>query len=170
MLTMCEWISLWLWHILNQDLINKLGKYKKSFNFDYAIRENPDDWNLRRSCLKEFWTLPVIDWDWKCANGAILVTLVLVSSEQWAKSPVSHVRKYCVELGVSQCWAWWRCVASVGGKRSLLGNSLAGVLVELRTARRHTSHTHWPTGHPEETSSCFPTFIVCTLGMGTQSY
>ena len=33
-------------------------------------------------------------------------------------------------------------VAGVGGKRSLLGNSLAGVLVELRTARRHTSHTH----------------------------
>ena len=57
-------------------------------------------------------------------------------------------------------------VAGVGGKRSLLGNSLAGVLVELRTARRHTSHTHWPTGHPKETSSCFPTFIVCTLGMG----
>ena len=58
----------------------------------------------------------------------------------------------------------------VGGKRSLLGNSLAGVLVELRTARRHTSHTHWPTGHPKETSSCFPTFIVCTLGMGMYGY
>ena len=61
-------------------------------------------------------------------------------------------------------------VAGVGGKRSLLGNSLAGVLVELRTARRHTSHTHWPTGHPKETSSCFPTFIVCTLGMGMYGY
>ena len=61
-------------------------------------------------------------------------------------------------------------VAGVGGKRSLLGNSLAGVLVELRTARRHTSHTHWPTGHPKETSSCFPTFIVCTLGIDGYGY
>ena len=82
MLTMCEWISLWLWHILNQDLINKLGKYKKSFNFHSAIHENPDNWYLRRSCLNKFWKLPVMDWDWKCANGAILVKLVSVSSEQ----------------------------------------------------------------------------------------
>ena len=167
MLTMCEWISLWLWHILNQDLINKLGKYKKSFNFHSAIHENLDNWYLRRSCLNKFWKLPVIDWEFKCANGAILVKLVSVSSEQ--KVPlVMFANIVC--SSVSRNAGLGGGVAGVGGKRSLLGNSLAGVLVELRTARRHTSHTHWPTGHPKETSSCFPTFIVCTLGMGMYGY